>query len=124
MLERDEPEILDGSRAWPEAQAIFSTQGVPDLRARISRMVEASWYDTSVSEYEGAFCLIQSGSDLEYLVGDLLRVVYRQREVYVYCVGGAELTTDFALARRAYFALRDLAVDPITVIVQPILRDL
>lgn len=122
MLERDEIEILDGSRAWPEAQRIFHLMGSPDPRTRTARMVETSWYDTSASEYEGAFCMIQSGSELEHFVGDLIRVVYRDREIVVYCVGGAELDTDFALFRRAYFALTDLADATIDCILQPIVR--
>lgn len=122
MLERDEIEILDGSRAWPEAQRIFRLMGSPDPRTRTTRMVETSWYDTSASDYEGAFCLIQSGSELEHLVGDLVRVMYRDREIIVYCVGGAELDTDFALFRRAYFALTDLADPTIDCILQPIVR--
>ncbi len=118
-LEADEPEILHGSRAWPEAQRIFRAVGVAVPRSRTSRLVRTSWYDTSTSEYEGAFCLIQSGSNLEYLVGRLVRVLYHGREILVYCVGGGELDSEFALFRRAYFALTDLAIDHIECVLEP-----
>lgn len=122
MLERDEIEILNGSHAWNEAQTLFRTNVTPDPRTRMAQLVRTSWYDTSASEYEGAFCMVQSGGDLESLVGDLLRVSYREREVIVYCVGGAELDTEFALFRRAYFALTDLAIEAIDCIIQPMIR--
>lgn len=117
MLEIDEPLILDGSRAFPETQNAFSGP-VDSTRAR--HLVACSWYDTSLSDYEGAFCLIQAGSELEELVGDIVSVKYRGKEIFVYCVGGAELTTDFALFRRAFFALEDLAYDEINAVVQPV----
>lgn len=114
-LEIDEPEILDGSRAWPKTQLLFVAPVDP-----LSKRWETfcSWYDTSISEYEGAFCVIQSGSDMEALVGRHVQINYNEKDVYLYCVGGAELPTPIAITRRAFMELDALSLDSIEVMVQ------
>lgn len=116
-LSVDEPEIQDGSRAWAKAQELFA--GPPDsTRQRYD--VDCSWYDTSVDDNLGAFCLIQAGHALEEVVGEVVQVKYRSRTIYVYCIGGADIDTPIALTRYAMLQLHDLAVDSIRVAVRPL----
>lgn len=115
-LEVDEPEILDGSRAWAKTQQLFEGRVDP---TRKRHAVKCTWYDTTVNEHEGAFCMVQAGSDLEDLVGDLVRVAWRNTEIFVYCIGGsADLPYPLALSRRAMWHVADLAKDHIDVTVQ------
>lgn len=116
-LPHDESEILDGARAWDESQVAL--QGAPDPN-RTHFDVDASWYGVTESEWEGAFCLVQAGDDLEELIGDTVRVTYKQREIFVYCVGAGDFPTRFALSRQAFFNLELLDKDEITVGVQPV----
>jgi hypothetical protein len=118
-LPRDEPEILNGTRAWAEAQTYF--QGIPDpTRTRYD--VQCSWYGTSISEWEGSFCVIQAGSELEDLVGDIVQVFYRDRSCFLYCVGGADIPTPLALTRQAFLRIAALSNDEISVGVQPVVN--
>lgn len=119
MLPLDEPEILNGTRAWPETQAEFV--GAPDPN-RKRYAIESSWYDTTTNQHEGAFCMVQSGSEMEELIGDIVQVVYKNKQIYVYCVGSADLSADFALARTAFFNIELLSSDDILVGVQPTVR--
>jgi hypothetical protein len=118
-LPHDEPEILDGARAWPEAQAAL--RGVIDPNRRRWE-TEAYWYDTAINEHEGAFCMVQAGSEMEDLIGDVVEVRYLDKTIYVYCVGAADLATDYALARTAFFWIELLDRDQISVGVQPVVR--
>jgi hypothetical protein len=117
MLPTDEPEILTATRSWDHSQAEFL--GIPDPnRPAYGKL--CAWYDTSVSEFEGACAMIQSGSALEDLVGDIVRVTYRDKEIFVYVIGGTELPTEIALTRMAWGRLENLSKDEIFVTVRPV----
>lgn len=116
----DEPEILDGMRAWNEAQAALNGTVAPE-RKRYD--VDVGWYGTSVDEHEGAFCLIRSESNLEELVGDVVRIGYGTKEIFVYCIGGtADIDTDLAVARAAFMRLDVLSKDDVFCTAQAVTR--
>jgi hypothetical protein len=119
MEDLDELEVLDGLRAWDEAQAAF--QGTLDT-TRTRWLVDLGWYDTSIDDREGAFAMVQQGSDLEEMVGDVVRVDYGSKVAYVYMLGGADLSAPMSLSRPAYFRLAMLSVATIPVAVQPVKR--
>jgi hypothetical protein len=115
-----EPEILDGMRSYEAAQTAYA--GVPDpTRTRFSTI--AGWYDTSIDDNEGYFCMVQQGSRLEELIGDIVHIRYRRRSLNVYCIGGTALPTEIALFRAAYFRLQMLNTEEIKVTVQAIVRE-
>lgn len=113
-----ELELLAGARAWPETQRLF-LGAVDPTRPRHS--VPCGWYGTQVDENEGAFCVVREGSPLEELVGDFVRVYWRGKVAFVYCVGGSGLSTELALARTAFMALAPLNADPLRVTAQAVL---
>lgn len=120
MADQTETEILDGTRSWNDAQAIFA--GVPDP-ARTRYRVDCGWYDTIVEEHDGSFCMIKDGSALEELVGDFVQVDYGVRSIWVYCIGGSlDLPADLALQRTAFIRLASLQLETITVIARPTTR--
>ena len=114
----DEPEILDGSRAWATTQELFA--GVPDpLRAHFS--VTCGWYEPPVGEFEGAFALIREGSPLEEFVGEVIQVDYESRSISVYVTGGSsDIDHDLALYRYAFLKLHPLSDPGITVNIRPV----
>lgn len=118
-LEPDEPEILDGSRAWLETQDAFRGHVDP---SRKRHSVRCTWYDTTVSEYEGAFCVVQQDSDLEELIGELVRVSQAGKEIFLYCVGATpDIPFPFAITRRAMLGFAPLSHDSIEVMAQALL---
>lgn len=120
MLETDEPEILDGTRAWSKTQQLF--HGVIDPgRRRFA--TEATWYDTSLNEHVGAFCVVQAGGIMEELIGDFVRFSWRNKEQFLYCVGGAEIPTEFAVSRLAWLHLTEMSIDRVQCGVQALVRE-
>lgn len=119
MDDLDEPLILDGLRGWLDSQAAL--RGVPDVTFRAAPTA-AGWYDTSVDDHEGAFCLINNGSALEDLVGNVVQVDTDSDTIWVYCLGGAALDNDIALARTAFARLGMLSEDELDVVVRRALR--
>lgn len=116
----DEPEILEGTRAWDESQVAFT--GAPDPAGH-RYDVECTWYDVDIEDTEGAFCLIRIGSELEALVGEVVRVERQDRPaIFVYCLGGEDLPVDLALTRQAFMRLDLLSKSIITVTAQPVLH--
>lgn len=117
-LQRDEPEILDGSRSWAKTQELFNGHVDP---TRQRHAVRCTWYDTTVDDNEGAFCVVQADSALEELVGEHVRVAYNDKEQFLYCVAGsADIPEPFAITRQAMLALAPLSHDYIEVTVQPL----
>jgi hypothetical protein len=113
-----ELEILDASRGFTDAQIALEGEADPEINPVAS--VPTTWYDTGVDANVGCFALIRDGVDeLEHLVGEIVRVFHKDRSVFVYVLGGADLpeTVDFALARTAWLlgVGVDLAIDEISV---------
>lgn len=105
----DEPEIVAGMLPLAEAQAAFA--GSPDVRWQ-PLFCQTMWYDISVDPRRGYFGMIQANNErMEPLVGEIVRVRYRTREINVYILGGAELPVEFALTRKAFLRL-DLLWQP------------
>lgn len=119
----DEEEILDGSRAWAKTQELFSGYGDP---TRFFFQVDCGWYEAPLGEgYEGAFAVVRTDSDLEQLVGEVVKVslggIY-ETAVYVYVVGSEDIDVDFACWRYARAQLADLSTDVVSVSVRPLVR--
>ena len=101
-----EPDILDGRRSHEAAQRAFA--GAPDS-AFPRHEAEIGWYDGAVDENEGCFALVRAGGPLDdELIGRVVRVTWADRSIHVYCVGAADLPTDIALHRSAFFRLHML----------------
>lgn len=106
---------------WDQAQIALGMGG--EISA--SRVpATAGWHGASIDPETGAFCIVRSDGPLASLVGERLRVTYRQgtlaRQVVVFChdlqdFGEQASDEDLSLTRRAMLALAPLALDSITV---------
>jgi hypothetical protein len=111
-----ELEILDGERVFSKTQELFV--GAP-AETLYSAPVECGWYDEYTSPYRGAFMLVAEGGNYMNLVGEFVRVSYKQKSVNVYCVASEiELPTPIAIARRPYLSLSRLTVPSLEVYTQ------
>jgi hypothetical protein len=99
MAVRDEPEILMGLRAFAKAQQLLAG----DVVRTLAGTVEVGWHGTEADGLQGAFAVVQSGAGLDDLIGEVLRVSYRGRAVYVYVGAAVAVPTPLSLARRAFF---------------------
>ena len=110
-----EPEVLAGRRAWNKSQELLKGAAT----SQVPRFVQTDWYGTDISEERGAFCLVQSDSELVSLVGDILRVRFGENEAFVYCLGSsADLERELSLSRRAFSHLALLSTEFIYTIVE------
>ncbi len=103
--------------AFPDAQQVLSG-GLIDRLPGPNRTSPWScgWYGTSISAERGCFALVGVGGPLDpLLIGDRVRVTYRQNSVVVYVFGSADLDFDLHLARRPFMALELLAAEAIGV---------
>lgn len=105
----EEQEILDGQRAFPEAQRLFAGEVERDL----SQTVRIGWHDTATSPYAGAFAVVKLGGTLDDLIGEVVRVRVGRRQALVYVVGSADVPVELSLARRAMLALAPLALEAV-----------
>lgn len=111
-----EPEILMGLRGFPDAQLDLAGSALSQWPG----IVDVSWYDTAIRPEVGSFAVVRDGGPMGDLVGEILRIVYGERSVFVYCIGASDVPTDLALARRAFLALDVLNRESISVLVQVI----
>jgi hypothetical protein len=89
------------------------------------RTTTAGWFGSNFDPTTGAVAIVRADSALSDLVGERIRATYRAggqtRTVAVYVQDERafpdDLTEDLLLSRRAFFALANLALDDITVIV-------
>lgn len=104
-----ETELVIGRRSFASAQAAFSLfQGVQSIHT----LVSLSWHGTNTDVNEGSFAVVQTGSALEELVGEIVRVKVDARSVYAYVVTAADISVDMTLARRPFMAVGLLAQSP------------
>lgn len=108
-----EEELLIVERAFPEAQRLLA--GIPE---RSLGELRIGWHDTVARPETGAAAAVRTGSALEDLVGEVLRVAVGARSAYVYVAGAADLATDLSLARRAFLALAPLSTESVTAHVE------
>lgn len=104
----DIPEEELAAYGWNTAQRMLAG---PVVGAPMATTVE--WHHTALDERIGAFAVAREGGPLESLVGDVVRITYGSRHAFVYVADVADLEADLSLARRAFFALADLALDEI-----------
>jgi hypothetical protein len=115
MAVRDEPEMLNGRRAFPKAQQLLA--GVP-LR-RLPGTVAVGWHDGATHAEQGAFAVVGTGAGLDDLIGEVVRVSAGAREVFVYVVAARPVPVALSLWRRAFFpSLGLLAVESKQCIVE------
>lgn len=114
-----EEEIQYGIRAFPKTQEIFTGEPATSFFANPQR---ATWYGTAVNPYYGAFCVVQEGEGLGDLVGEFLRITYKQdREISLYCVAETpDIEVPIGLQRRAWNQIERLSLDEILVYMQVI----
>lgn len=105
MADRTVQEERWGQRAFGEAQRLLS--GVP--QRQIGGFVETGWHASSKHPLVGCFALVAQGSELVELIGDVLRVSYEDRSVFVYCVASRDLSVELSLSRRPFMAIGLLA---------------
>jgi hypothetical protein len=100
-MKRIEDEILYASRNFDKTQELFT--GAP-LTAFFPNPVSCSWYGAETNPHRGAFCMVQEGAGFGDLVGEFVRIQYKQRDpIVVYCIAESpEITAPIALARRAW----------------------
>jgi hypothetical protein len=90
---------------FASAQAALAGQPQPGS----ARTAVCSWHGLRVDPMRGCFAVVRTGSPLDGLVGERLKVTDRRtrRFVYVYCRAEVvDLPDDLTLARRAFLALR------------------
>lgn len=105
-----ESELVIGRRSFVAAQKYLST--FVSVVSTISN-VSLSWHDTAVDLNEGSFAVVQSGSDLEDLVGEIVRVKVGRRTVFAYVVAESSMIqVDMTLAQRPFMAVGLLAQKP------------
>jgi hypothetical protein len=115
-----EPEIFDGEKGFDDAQLAFAGTADP---SRLIHAVACGWHHTSISQYEGAFCVVQTGSALEELVGDVVEVKHGTRTALVYCVGTSRaLITPISLSRPAFIRIAQLYLSDVRVLAQAVTR--
>jgi hypothetical protein len=103
----DEPEIVEARRAFDDAQVLLDR--VPE--SLWPSLVDVSWYGTATHPERGAFAIVARNGPLADLVGDHLRVRYREKTVNVYVIASSlDVLTPLALTRRAYMALEVASV--------------
>ncbi|HEX7088725.1 MAG TPA: hypothetical protein VF192_01235 [Longimicrobiales bacterium] len=115
-----ELEVLNARRAWAESQALLGA--VP---SRTLGRVDVGWHVATTHPEVGAFAVARSGGPYdvdgpEELVGDILRLSVGGREVFVFCVGGADVPTDLSLSRPAFFKLDLLTRESVDALVEVI----
>jgi hypothetical protein len=102
----DADEELLASLPFREAQKALAGYPAPGVRFGVG-----SWHGLRIDSRRGCFAVVRSGSPLDDLVGQRLKVTDRKtrRFVYVYCRAEViDLPDDITLARRAFVALRPL----------------
>lgn len=90
---------------WREAQRVLGSTG-PTGRAHV---VGCGWHGVAQDEEEGAFAIVQTGSEIADLVGDRLAIRYGKKVVYVYCHREDDVLEEISLTRRAFLGLATLA---------------
>lgn len=107
-------EELLASLPFASAQKALPGPVVP----RTARHTICSWHGLRIDSLRGSFAVVRTGSPLEDLVGERLRVtdLRTRRVVYVYCRAEViDLPDDLTLARRAFLALRPLWTETASV---------
>lgn len=112
-----EQEVIIARKGWLDAQ--IELGGVS--RPFSGEVYMAGWVDTRIAEERGAFAIVDQAGPLAGLVGDILRIVNRDRNGFVYCVGATDLSAqeyDIALTRSAWARIAPLAEEEIAVVVE------
>jgi hypothetical protein len=107
---------------FPDAQAALSVEA-PDPRSR--RLTHATWHGTYLdAETQGSsFAIVQTGSELEGLVGDRIRLKFGQRSVVAFVHRDTDLDLDddeieISISRRLFAELAPLSTERLFVLVE------
>jgi hypothetical protein len=114
LLDTDEVEVLAGRRAFPMTQQLLAGA----IRSRMPAPIETDWHDTGLHPETGAFALVREDGGLDDLIGEIVKVTYGRRSVFVYVLASAQTVSSLSLARRAYFALLPLSKTPRKMLVE------
>lgn len=110
-----EPEVAAGRRAFPQAQELLAGSPLGN-----TVLLQVGWHDTGLHEETGAFALVRDGAGLDDLIGEIVRVSYLDRHVFVYVLQAVPLpdvTPDVTLVRRAFMAIGRLSLEVVTAAV-------
>jgi hypothetical protein len=116
MTQVIEPEVLNGRRAFADAQALFA--GEP-LTATPSE-IEIGWHDTSTHPEMGSFAVVARDSALEDWIGEVVLISANGRACFVYVMAAVDVPTPLSLARRAFGSLAALSVESMLAVAQVI----
>lgn len=109
---RAELEILAGRRCFAVAQELFSGSAIAP-----AQQLEVGWHDSSVNPETGSFAVVAPGAGLDDLIGEIVAVTLRKRQVFAYVLGWGDIPTPFSLTRRLFAALSVLTVENVTAAV-------
>ncbi len=89
-----EQEVRDAMHAMAEAQQLLA--GTSALTRVGHGSVWVGWYghDSDIDSKIGAFAYVRDGSEYSSLIGDVIRVSHRRKEVAVYVMGAAPFDDD------------------------------
>lgn len=95
-----ELEIAAARRAFKTAQDLLSGGPVgPETR------LDVGWYDSKTNPESGSFAVVALGAGLDDLIGEIVRVTFAGRVVYVYVLTSADVPWPMAVYRRVFMAL-------------------
>lgn len=112
-----EPEIINAELPFDSAQAALDGEVIQT----ITEFASCSWYGAVVSPDYGCFAIVRDDGPLADFVGDRLRLTDATSgaTVVVYCVTTiSDIDEDVLIARRPFAAFADLAITPISVLVE------
>lgn len=103
------------SRAFPKAMALISSQ--PERR--VGDFVTVGWHSLDVDPETGPAAVVRIGGPLDPdLIGDVVRLTFEEREVFVLVRGARDIEPDLSVSRRAFMELALLAREEIDVVVE------
>lgn len=94
--------VRDAQRDFDVAQSLLGGQ------VGVSQVVEIGWHGSKVHPLVGCFAVVRSGSALESLIGEIVRVTHRRHSVFVLVVGARAVPVDLSLARSVFWRLAPL----------------
>lgn len=108
-----EEEVLWARRAWGKSQALLDGSALRNYGP-----VAVGWHEATTHHEVGAFAVVRTGGPWDELIGEILRLTYANRSVFVYCFGGANVPTDLSLSRPAFLRLALLSNESVNAIVE------
>lgn len=115
----NEPEILEARLAYSDAQRELA--GIVEQRGVVR--YSCGWYGSNVSDDRGSFAFVHETGPLADLVGDRVKLRYRDRTANIYVVNSMRVDGEYDLLihRTVFLRLELLAIERIDVLVEVML---